>query len=292
MSTLKQRMAENGFESNESYDFVLKALRHPHERVIPCLNVEGDGGRRKTAFANALAHAIDDIEHHFYHDFSQPEPTPAPVYVKLDDEDEGKEEPPVPALDRALCDACAYSEGEPTILILDQLHEADFKDQIRLYQFLSSHEWPFRDTFFSANYKNLMVFIVSEEPVYHSLQKQSFRVWVDAVSDRAMEWTAEDFGLDEDIQPVMDALAPLFEKLEVTPTYSEYQKILRDIPRVVHTAEDLANTVFGWTEGVSRPRLRAPDIQYVVQEEVMPAIEQYIGVEDIGEIPLPTHSDD
>ncbi|MGM0564827.1 MAG: hypothetical protein ACQES2_10890 [Pseudomonadota bacterium] len=292
MSSLKQRMADNGFESNESYDFVLKALRHPQERVIPCLNVEGDGGRRKTAFATALAHAIDGVEHHFYHDFSQEEPPAPPVTVKVDDEDEGTEEPPVPALDRVMCDACAHSEGDPTVLILDQLHLADFKDQIRLYQFLSSHEWPFRDTIFTANYRNLLVFIVSEEPVYHSLQKQSFRVWVDAWSDKEVDWTPEDFGLPRDIQPVMDALGELFQRLEITPTFSEYQKILRDIPRVVHTGEDLANTVFGWTEGVHRPRLRAPEIQYVIDESVMPAIERYIGVEDIGDIPPPPDHED
>lgn len=285
-------MAENGFESNENYDYVVKALQHNHDNTIACLNIQGDGGRRKTAFANALAHSLEEIEHILYHDFTMEEEPPAPVYVKVDDEDEGTAAPPVSALDRTLSDACAFSEAERTILILDQLQAADFKDHIRLYKFLLSREWNYHDVSFHANRRNLLVFIISEEDVYHSLQKHSFRVWVDTVSDKLVPWKPKDFDLGPEAEPVMEALARLFDVLMVTPTYSEYKKILRDIPRCVHTAEDLANTVFGWTEGIDRSLLKDDNIQTVIEQEIMPAVESYIGVEDVVELTALPPGDD
>lgn len=292
MSSLKHRMADNGFECNESYEYVLKALTHNYDNSIPCLNVQGDGGRRKTAFANALAHSIDDVDYIFYHDFTVEEETLAPVVIKADDEEGGKEEPPIGAFDRMLTDACAYSEADSTILILDQLQAADFKDHIRLYKFLTTSIWEYPGASFEANRRNLTVYIISEEPVYHSLQKHSFKVWVDSVSDKIIPYKPEDFNLGKDILPVMEGLTRLFDQLMVTPTYSEYKKILGDITRCVHTAEDLGNTVFGWTEGIDRQLLNTDSVKEIIQQDIMPAIETYIGVEETVElIGLPQDDD-
>ncbi len=285
MPGLKQRMAENGFECNESYEYVLTALRHNYDKTIPCLNVQGDGGRRKTAFANALANSQDDISNILYHDFTvEEEPIPAVVMVRDEDDNGGKQEPAIGALDRILSDACAYSEGENTVLILDQLQAADFKDHIRLYKFLTSKEWTYNGSSFYANSRRFTLYIISEEQVYHSLQKHSYKVWVDSVSDKQVPYKPADFGLGPEATPVMQGLASLFEQLMVTPTFSEYQKILGDIPRCVHTAEDLANTVFGWTEGVERDLLRTEHVKDLIQQDIMPAIETYIGVEEVVEL--------
>src|SRR5688572_3333556 len=138
--TLRKRMAEFGFESNEDYEFQLRALfaaRAPHLRA---LDVCGESGRRKTAFANALAHALD-FPRILYHDFSAPEPPPPPVIVDPNAEPGAQSEAPLRAYERMLIEACAYSEATRTALILDQLQAAEFADQIRLYHFLQDGTW-------------------------------------------------------------------------------------------------------------------------------------------------------
>ncbi len=292
MPSLKQTMADNGFESNENYNYVLTALAHSDAGSIPCLNIEGDGGRRKTAFANALAHAQEHVDYIFYHDFSVEETAPPPPSLHSEDEPGGKHVPPVSALDKVLSDACAYSEADTTILILDQLQAADFKDQIRLYRFLVSREWHFPGSSYEANPRKLTVYIISEEPVYHSLQKHSYKVWVDSVSDKQVPYTPADFKLADDIAPVMAGLAALFDRLAVTPTFSEYKKILEAIPHYVHTAEHLSNTVYGWTEGIDRQLLNSSAITDLIQEDIMPAIERYLGVEDVVELTAPPYPAD
>ena len=67
--------AEFGFESNEDYEFPLRTLFDARISHVRTLHVAGESGRRKTAFANALARALE-YPHVLYHDFSVPEPPP------------------------------------------------------------------------------------------------------------------------------------------------------------------------------------------------------------------------
>lgn len=284
MSLLRQKMAENGFESNESYDYVIKCLQSAPLNTIPCLNIEGKTGRHKTAFASALAQSLDAV-HVLYHDFTQEENITTTILVTQNNDDtDGKKQPPVLALDRIFSDACALSEAEKTILILDQLHIADFKDHIRLYQFLMSHEWTYYDTTFYANPKNLLLFIISEELIYHSLQKQSFRVWVASSSSRTMPYHATDFQLNENANALLNNLNALFNQLELMPTYSEYRKIIHDIQHNMHTSADLCTSIYGWAEGVNREKLQSQAIQSFIQENVMPVIEAFIGIDESVEL--------
>ena len=57
--TLKQRLADFGFESNEDYEFQLRLLFDAQIAHLRCVDISGDSGRRKTAFAQALARAVE-----------------------------------------------------------------------------------------------------------------------------------------------------------------------------------------------------------------------------------------
>lgn len=282
MATLQQKMAEHGFESNERYDYIVRCLQNAPGPALRCLNVEGEPGRRKTAFANALANSLDAV-HILYHDFTQDEP-PAPITVYPNGEEQsGKDEPPIGQFDRTMNDACAFSEADKTILILDQLQAADFKDHIRIYRYLIEHEWHYRDTTFYANRKNLLMFLISEEPLYHSLQKHSFKVWVKAGSRRDAPFKPADFQLGPEAEPLMAALHELFQQLNVFPTYSEYKKILHDVRHYTHTAEDLKNSIYGWTEGIDRDLLYSAELHELFQR-IMPLIATFIGIEESLEL--------
>lgn len=283
MSKLRQRMAENGFESNENYDYILKCLQSQPLDSIPCLNIQGDCGRKKTAFANALALSTDTA-HILYHDFTQDDPAKnfIPKTVVIDDE-EGKEEPPIEAFDRILSDACAFSEAESTILILDQLHSADFKDHIRIYQFLITQEWIYRETNFYANKKNLTIYLISEAPLYHSLQKQSFRLWLDIKNQRSLVFKAEDFGMDESADVLIDAFSGLFTALHCAPTHSEYNKILHDAEHNILGIQDLKRSLYGWIENIDLQIIDDKKNHDILQK-TLESIQQYIGVEENVEL--------
>lgn len=283
MTNLRQKMAEYGYESNESYDYVVRCLQSAPGQAIRCLNIEGDPGRRKTAFATALAHALNPV-HVLYHDFTQEEPPPPPPpAVKEEDEGGHKQEPPATLFDRIMNDACAFSEAEKTVLILDQLQAADFKDHIRIYNFLIQNEWRYRDASFYANRNNLLVFLISEEALYHSLQKNSFKVWVKGASGRAAPFKPADFQLGPEAEQMMIVLHEIFERLRVHPTHTEYRRIIHDIGHNVHTAEDLKTSIYGWTEGIERERLYSEELDRFF-EKAMPIIEDYIGVEESLEL--------
>ena len=134
-----------------------------------------------------------------------------------------------------LSEACAFSLAEDSILILDQLQAADFRDQIRIYQLLQSGVWQTRDCTNHANPRHLLVVLISEQELYHSLRKSSFRIWVNRISEQAVDYRPEEFGLAADAEPMMAALAELFGGLGVTPTRSEYSKLLQDVGRNVRT---------------------------------------------------------
>ena len=130
--TLRQRMAEFGFDSNDDYDFQLRALFDARLGHLRCLHVAGECGRRKTAFAHALAHALD-YPHVVYHDFSVPE-APAPA-IQVESVDPDKPQPIEAALtgfERVMLECCAFSEAARVIVILDQLQAAPFSDQAKL----------------------------------------------------------------------------------------------------------------------------------------------------------------
>ena len=180
MRSLKQRLAKHGFTSNEDYDYPVQCLLSSSVEHLRCLNAEGDSGRRKTAFAHALAHALD-YDQTLYYEFTGVTEPPPPVRVpKPPEEEEDVGEPTVEALDRIISEACALSEGDKTILILDQLHKAEFKHHLRLTEFIQSKEWSYGDITLRANPQNLLLFLVSDEPLYHSLQHLSFNIWVDS----------------------------------------------------------------------------------------------------------------
>jgi hypothetical protein len=283
MMNLRQKMAEYGYESNESYDYVVRCLQSAPGTQIRCLNIEGEAGRRKTAFATALAHALNPA-HVLYHDFTQQEPPPPPApAVKEEDEGGGKQEPPAGLFDRIMNDACAFSEGEKTILILDQLQAADFKEHIRIYDFLVQSEWRYRDSSFYANRQNLLLFLISEQALYHSLQKNSFKVWVKGASGRTTPFKPADFQLGPEAGQMMIVLHEIFQRLQVHPTFTEYKRIIHDIQHNVHTTEDLKTSIYGWTEGIERERLYSEELDRFF-EKAMPIIEDYIGVEEALEL--------
>lgn len=279
LTSLRERMAANGFESNIDYAYHVRCLLSQPGDAIPTLNVEGDSGRRKTAFANALAAALA-VPQCIYHDFTQvQDPPPKVVPPKSRDED-GREEPPIPAFDRAVSDACAHSEGEKTVLILDQLQAADFREHLRLYDFIVNAEWPFRDAAFMANPANLLLMLIGEEPLYHSLQKVGFSVWVPQAALGEADYQPADFGLGPEAAPLLASLGELFRTLGVQPTPSEFRRLLFDIEHNVRTREDLTHSLFGWTEGIDYTLLISEPVQRRI-DDLMPELQEFVGIEHV-----------
>ncbi|EXJ13224.1 hypothetical protein D779_3971 [Imhoffiella purpurea] len=262
-------MAEQGFESNEDYEFQVRCLLESPTRGIRTLNVEGDGERRKTAFATALAHALG-IGQVLYHDFTDRKP-PLPAVILPPSKDEmGREEPPIDPLDTIVSEACAQSEGDPIVLILDQLQAADFREHIRIHRLASNAYWEVRDGRYEANPHHLLLFLISEDPLYHALQKASFRVWVSRLSEREVIYRPDQFGLEADTQPLFDAFTHLFRALGTTPTFSEFAHILSDLQCHVRTSEHLRLVLYGRAEGMDRLRLAS--------EELVDPLEDLIGI--------------
>jgi hypothetical protein len=260
MPSLREKMAEHGFESNDDYEFQVRCLIESPARGLRALNIEGDGERRKTAFATALARALD-FPHLLYHDFTAQNP-PLPDVILPPSKDElGREEPPIDPLDQVVSEACAQSEGEPTVLILDQLQAADFRDHIRIHRLIADCFWEVRGGRFFANPRHLLMFLISEDGLYHSLQKSSFRVWVGRVSERRIDYRPEDFGLGDEARPLFEALGALFTAIGCGPTTSELRAILADLQLHVRTPAHLRLCLYGRTEGMDRGRLSAPDLE-------------------------------
>jgi hypothetical protein len=274
--SLRHKLADYGFESNDDYDFPLRCLFDAELEHLRVLHVDGNGGRRKTAFANALAQALA-YPHVLYHDFSRPPPPPPPLAAAA--EDAGIPEPPPNPFDRAVTEACAYSEADRSILILDQLQAADFTDQVRLYRLASTLEWTSGSTSLSANPRNLLLVLITEEHLYHSLARLAYRVWTDA--ERAfLEFRPEDFGLGRDAQAMFDALTAVFAGVGASPTPGEFSKLLTDLLLRVRSEEQLRQALFGWTEHIDRTRLYAPELLPLFRNAV-DAIGNYVGLDHI-----------
>jgi hypothetical protein len=279
MASLREKMAHHGFESNDDYEFQVRCLLESPTDLIRALNIEGNSDRRKTAFASALAHSMA-VPHIRYYDFTaQSHPLPD-VILPPSKDDMGREEPPIDPLDQVVSEACALSEADPTVLILDQLQVADFRDHLRIYRLICDRSWSFRDARYHANPKNLLLFLISEEALYHSLQKVSFRIWIGRVSESQIEYDPKEFGLESDAIKLFAALAELFRTLGAMPTRSEFEKILRDLHLHVRTADHLRHCLYGRSEGIDRERLyddgAAPAIAEVIQK-----LEDYLGSEEI-----------
>ncbi len=276
--SLRRRLADFGFESNADYDYALRCLFDAELGHLRLLQVDGRGGRRKTAFANALAHALD-YPHVLYHDFSRAEPPSPTLPVQLDDGSVGPPEPALPPFDRAVSEACAYSEAARTVLILDQLQVADFADQLRLVGFASGGEWTAGSATLVANRRHLLLVLIAEDPLYHSLARLSYRVWTDS-EGAFLDFRPADFGLPPDAADLLDSLVRLFTALGSSPTAGEFARLLRDVLDRVRSEEQLRQSIFGWTEHVERARLYAPDITPQLAA-VVDAIGQFHGLDHI-----------
>lgn len=276
--SLRERMAEFGFESNDDYEFQLRALFESRAAQVRCLHVDGESGRRKTAFAHALARALE-YPHVVYHDFTAAEPPPAPIVLS----EESKENPepieaPLTGFERAVTEACAFSEAERTVLIVDQLQAADFRDQTRLYHFVRTGEWDVAQVSVRANAKHLLVVLVSEAALYHSLAKVSYRIWTDSSGGR-FAFRPEDFALGQDARELFERLAALFDALGSTPTPTEMRHIVDDLVRFVRTDEQLRHTIYGWMERIDRAALFSAAIAPTVRQ-VVDALNAWVGLEE------------
>jgi hypothetical protein len=273
-------MAEFGFESNDDYEFQLRSLFTARLERVRCLHVAGESGRRKTAFANALAHALD-YPRIVYHDFTAGEPNQPEVVIQVEEGATSHEpvEAPMRAFERAVTEACAYSEAERTILILDQLQAAEFQDQIHLVQFVNQGLWSAGAGSMRANSKHLLLVLISEQTLYHSLARVSYRVWTDASAGR-FEFRPDEFKLGSDAQSLFAALAQLFEALGCAPTHGEFARILDDLLNQVRTAEQLRHCLFGWMERIDQGRLRSPGLSPRLEAAVQ-ALNEYIGLDEV-----------
>ena len=276
--SLRHALAHHGFESNTDYGFALDCLFAAELEHLRCLHVDGSAGRRKTAFANALGQALD-YPQVLYHDFSQPEPVAAALPVQLDDGSLGPAEAPLSAFERAVTEACAYSESERCLLIFDQLQAAAFADQLKLTDFLRTGEWTSPAGSVLAHRKRLLVALISDGALYHSLARLSYRIWTDA--ERAhLDYRPEDHGLDAAAVPLFAALSELFDVLGISPTPSEFQRLLADLLQRAYTLDQLRQTLFGHTEGLERDRLYA-DAALSGLDQALEALNAYRGVDHI-----------
>ncbi len=268
MTPLKSRMSQYGFTSSESYDHAVQCFVSNPTNAIRCLHIDGDSGRRRTAFAHALANALDASQI-IYYEFGKDKPVPQ--IIRIQEGEEIVEEPPIDALDRVLTEACAQSEAEQTVLILDQLHKTQFLNHIRLFEFIQTGLWQYSDVQFQANLQNLSLYIISSEPLYHSLQSCSFRLWVSETNRQIVEVSAADLGLDESSCAWLPAMQALLKKLKLAPTLEEFRRLAFDVHNYVHNKQHLKTSLFGWIENIDRDVLESEELQFFL-DEVLDAV--------------------
>lgn len=279
MSKLRQAMTDNGFESNDDYEFQVRCLLEEPARHIRTLSIEGDSDRRKTAFAHALARSLE-YPHALYYDFTEQDPPPPEIILPPSRDELGREEPPIHPLDDIASKACALSEAEKTVLILDQLQAADFREHIRIHRLVKERRWTINDAPFHAKAANLLLFLISDEPLYHSLKRYCFRIWISRVSERRIDFRPQDFGLGSDAAPLLGALIDLFSALQAAPTRSELGRILDDLQLRVGDEDHLRHSVFGRCEGISHAALRGEAIAPRLKQ-VINALRDFLGTEHI-----------
>ena len=276
--SLRSKLAEHGFESNDDYDHALRCLLGQPVTHLRVLHVDGTAGRRKTAFAQALGRALD-YPHVLYHDFSAAEVLQAPQPVVMEDGTLATPESPPSGFERVMTEGCAYSEASPTLVILDQLQAAHFADQQRLYNFVMKREWAGSTGPASANAKNLVLVLISEQPLYHSLAKCSYRVWTDA--QRAfLDYRPQDFGLGPEAQGFFAAIATVCTALPAAPTPSEFANVVSDLLHFARSEEQIRQSLFGRVENLDRARLYAPDVAPALRE-LLGELEQLLGADQV-----------
>ncbi len=276
--TLRRKLAEFGFESNDDFDHALRCLLETQQSHLRVLHVDGTAGRRKTAFAQALGKALGHA-HVLYHDFSAEETPGPPMPVVLEDGSLGQPEAAPDPFERAMSEACAYSEASPTMLILDQLQGAHFAEQARLYHFVMTREWQGSTGSVSVNPRNFVLVLISEQPLYHSLAKCSFRVWTDAQS-AFLDYRPSEYGLGPDAQGLFAALAAVCTPLGAAPTPSEFQHLLTDLLHHARSEEQIRQSFFGRVESVDRARLYAPELSAPLRA-LLVEIERLLGADEI-----------
>lgn len=285
MYTLKQRMEQNGFISHKDYEYALSCLNNSAIDHIKTLNIEGEAGRRKTAFANALGHALD-YKHILYFEFGQE--NNSTIIIQYDEANQSVDTDPMQEFEKVIIETCALSEAETTVLILDQLHLATFKEHMSLYSFITSKTWTSGDNSYIANPNNLIMMMISEAEIYHALQQCSFKIWVDSLHQAGKAPAHYELDLDESASVWIDAVAEIFKLLKLNPTLNAYQKIAYDIEHHVRSADQLRISIYGWVEGVNYPQLFSEEMETLFLNAQL-AIEDYIGIEDAielsGELP-------
>ena len=276
---LRAKLAEFGFESNDDYDHALRCLFGSEQAHLRVLHVDGTAGRRKTAFAQALGRALE-YPQVLYHDFSAAEPPAAAQPIVLDDGSMGVPEAAPSAFERVMTEACAYSEASPTLLILDQLQAAHFADQARLYHFVMQREWNGSAGAATANAKNIVLALISEQPLYHSLAKCSYRVWTDA--QRAfLDYRPADYGLGPEAQGLFAAIATVCVGLAAAPTPSEFANLLSDLIHHARSEEQIRQSLFGRIETIDRARLYAPDLAPPLRA-LLVELERLLGADEVS----------
>ena len=277
--SLRTKLAEFGFESNDDYDHALRCLFGQQQTHLRVLHVDGMAGRRKTAFAQALGRALD-YPHVLYHDFSATEAATVAQPIVLDDGSLGVPEAAPSGFERVMTEACAYSEASPTLLILDQLQSAHFADQARLYHFVMEREWNGSGGTATANAKNLVLALISEQAIYHSLAKCSYRVWTDA--QRAfLDYRPADYGLGPEAQGLFASLATVCVAIAAAPTPSEFSNLLSDLIHHARSEEQIRQSLFGRIENVDRARLYAPELAQPVRA-LLVELERLLGADEVS----------
>lgn len=286
MLTLKEKLAEYGYDSQENHDYAVQCFLSNPTNYVRCLNIEGDAGRRRTAFSHALAQALE-ANHVLYFEFGA-EPQ-KPQFVRVHEGEEVVAEQPTSGFDRIMTEACALSEAEKTVLIIDQMHKAPFREHLRLYEFIKSNVWSYSDVRFFANVPNLQIHMISDEPIYHSLQQHSFKIRVNAAMPQAGFPMLSELGLDEGSMLWLQALNTLLEQLGVSPSLQQYRRLVFDVANSVRSREQLRVSVFGWIENVDYHRLAAPVTEPFL-DAVLQALVTSLGVHE--EIELITDPQD
>lgn len=276
--SLRRKLAEFGFESNDDYDHAIRCLFGQQQSQLRVLHVDGTAGRRKTAFAQALGRALD-YPHVLYHDFSSTEVQPLLQPVVLEDGSLGVPEAPPSGFERVMTEACAYSEASPTMLILDQLQGAHFADQARLYHFVMTREWNSPAGSTRANPRHVVLVLISEQPLYHSLAKCSFRIWTDAQS-AFLDYRPAEYGLGPEAQGLFAAIAAVCAPLGAAPTPSEFQHLLADMVHHARSEEQLRQSFFGRVESVDRARLYAPELAAPLRA-LLVELERLLGADEV-----------
>ena len=277
--SLRTRLAEFGFESNDDYDHALRCLFGQQLTHLRVLHVDGTAGRRKTAFAQALGRAMD-YPHVLYHDFSANEPPPSAHPIVLEDGSLGVPEAAPSAFERVMTEACAYSEASQTLLILDQLQAAHFADQARVYNFVMNREWSNSAGSASANARNLVLVLISEQALYHSLAKCSYRIWADA--QRAfLDYRPADYGLGPEAQGFFAAIATVCVALPASPTPSEFANVISDLLHHARSEEQIRQSLFGRIENLERARLYAPELAPPLRA-LLVELERLLGADEVS----------